>query len=306
MNREALLRRVLAVGVPLALVAAAAGASEREPTYVGSNACEPCHEKQWVTFQNSPHYRAVLDSAVVADRVGCEACHGPGSLHVAAGGDKQDPGFAMIRDLRKVEPREVVAVCRGCHRTGEQFFWDQSTHARQGVSCRDCHSMHDAESELQTSQLAAPTATDVCLKCHIERRADLANTGHMPLREGSMTCADCHNPHGSAGPRMMRAASVTELCTGCHADKRGPFLWEHPPVREDCTNCHQPHGSNETKLLAAKKPFLCQRCHVATRHPSTLYDAPDLNTNRLFNRACTNCHSQIHGSNHPSGERFLR
>jgi hypothetical protein len=59
-------------------------------------------------------------------------------------------------------------------------------------------------------------------------------------------------------------------------------------------------------VLAAKTPFLCQRCHISTRHPSTLYDAPDLASNRLFNRSCVNCHSQIHGSNHPSGKFFLR
>jgi DmsE family decaheme c-type cytochrome len=121
-----------------------------------------------------------------------------------------------------------------------------------------------------------------------------------------MTCADCHNPHGTSSEHQLRAATVNDLCTNCHADKRGPFLWEHPPVRENCLNCHQPHGSNNDKVLAARRPFLCQRCHITTRHPSTLYDGPDLVSNRLFNRSCTNCHSQIHGSNHPSGKTFLR
>jgi DmsE family decaheme c-type cytochrome len=121
-----------------------------------------------------------------------------------------------------------------------------------------------------------------------------------------MTCADCHNPHGSAGPHQLRAATVNDLCTTCHADKRGPFLWEHAPVRENCTTCHLAHGSNNAKVLASREPFLCQRCHAATRHPGTLYDKPDLTSNRLLNRSCTNCHSQIHGSNHPSGKTFLR
>ena len=146
----------------------------------------------------------------------------------------------------------------------------------------------------------------LCLTCHRDKRATIRRSAHMPLREGSMSCADCHNPHGSAGEHQLRAASVNELCTTCHADKRGPFLWEHPPVRENCLNCHEPHGSNNDKVLAGKRPFLCQRCHIGTRHPSTLYDNPDLVSNRLFNRSCTNCHSQIHGSNHPSGKTFLR
>jgi DmsE family decaheme c-type cytochrome len=128
----------------------------------------------------------------------------------------------------------------------------------------------------------------------------------MPLREGGMTCVDCHNPHGTATPHNLKAQTANELCISCHSDKRGPFLWEHAPVREACLNCHDPHGSNNPQVLAAKTPFLCQRCHISTRHPSTLYDAPDLASNRLFNRSCVNCHSQIHGSNHPSGKFFLR
>jgi predicted CXXCH cytochrome family protein len=84
------------------------------------------------------------------------------------------------------------------------------------------------------------------------------------------------------------------------------MLWEHPPVRENCITCHEPHGANNDKVLTAKRPFLCQRCHVASGHPSTLYDYPDLTNNRLLNRSCTNCHSQIHGSNSPSGRFFTR
>jgi DmsE family decaheme c-type cytochrome len=121
-----------------------------------------------------------------------------------------------------------------------------------------------------------------------------------------MTCVDCHNPHGAASEHQIRAATTNDLCYKCHADKRGPFLWEHAPVRENCITCHQPHGSNNDKVLAAKRPYLCQRCHIARQHPSTLYDFPDLATNRLLNRSCTNCHSQIHGSNHPSGQYLLR
>ena len=71
---------------------------------------------------------------------------------------------------------------------------------------------------------------------------------------------------------MIKADWVNELCLQCHTEKRGPFLWEHAPVRENCLNCHNPHGSNHDKLLVAKQPYLCQRCHMNTRHPGTFYD----------------------------------
>jgi hypothetical protein len=60
-------------------------------------------------------------------------------------------------------------------------------------------------------------------------------------------------------------------------------------------------------MLVAKLPMLCQRCHIGTRHPSTIYDNTVVtSSNRLFNRGCVNCHQNIHGSNHPAGSTFLR
>ena len=119
-----------------------------------------------------------------------------------------------------------------------------------------------------------------------------------------MDCVTCHNPHGSVTEKLLKANSVNENCYSCHAEKRGPFLWEHPPVTESCSNCHEPHGTNHEKLLKVAKPRLCQQCHVETRHPTR---AQDPRTRFFFNRSCTNCHSQVHGSNHPSAAgRFQR
>jgi hypothetical protein len=60
-------------------------------------------------------------------------------------------------------------------------------------------------------------------------------------------------------------------------------------------------------MLVSRTPILCQRCHVHTRHPSTIYDAGAIATSaRVFARSCMTCHAAIHGSNHPSGQRFLR
>ena len=97
-------------------------------------------------------------------------------------------------------------------------------------------------------------------------------SSHHPVREGLMGCASCHDPHDGTKPKMVSADWVNEKCLSCHTEKRGPFLWEHAPVRENCMNCHDPHGSNHDKLLVAKQPYLCQRCHLNTRHPGSLYD----------------------------------
>ena len=275
-------------------------------TYVGSEACEECHANEFRTWQRGSHGRASRDSSLVGANVSCESCHGPGSLHVTADSNKEDPGFDTMTKFSKMPVEEANNLCLKCHNTGDQFYWDHSSHAARGVACITCHTMHNPQDPGSAAMLKEARPSAQCLKCHLNKKLQITKSAHMPLREGGMECTTCHNPHGAPSPHQIRAASVNELCENCHADKRGPFLWEHAPVRENCTTCHEPHGANNDKLLASKKPFLCQRCHIGTRHPSSLYDYPDLNSNRLTNRACTNCHSQIHGSNHPSGQFFLR
>ncbi|MEI6466556.1 MAG: cytochrome c3 family protein, partial [Verrucomicrobiota bacterium] len=92
-----------------------------------------------------------------------------------------------------------------------------------------------------------------------------------------------------------------------------PFVHNHQPVAEDCSTCHNAHGSNHDKLLTVARPFSCQQCHSnAAGHQSNLYNAGQTVgggaaiSSRVLGRTCQNCHSQIHGSNHPSGARFQR
>jgi DmsE family decaheme c-type cytochrome len=277
-----------------------------EAAYVGSEACAECHEGIEHAYRLAGHGRAEADSALVDGKVGCESCHGPGSLHVDADNDKDAPGFWSIRRFETMKPAEANGACVTCHQSSAQQHWEESMHADRGVKCVDCHSMHSPKDDSHKKLLKEENTSELCMTCHKGKRMQLSRSAHMPLLEGGMDCASCHEPHGSATPKNLKANSVNELCESCHMDKRGPMLFDHAPVRENCTTCHEPHGSNNQRSLASKTPFLCQRCHVATRHPSTLYDQPDLASNRLFNRSCLNCHSQIHGSNHPSGKYFLR
>ena len=118
------------------------------------------------------------------------------------------------------------------------------------------------------------TSSSTCITCHRDKVAKLDKSGHMPVREGKMECSSCHNPHGSTNVRLLKTGNiVNEACSSCHAEKRGPYLFEHAGINgESCATCHDPHGSNNDRMLVAKLPFLCQRCHNHTRHPSTIYD----------------------------------
>ena len=176
------------------------------------------------------------------------------------------------RTSTRLPPEEVSATCTTCHNRGEHAFWDGSQHDSRKLTCTTCHSVHDYKSD--TKQLKEKTQAAVCATCHRDKLAKLDRSGHMPVREGKLECTTCHNVHGTTNVRLLRKGdSIAELCTSCHAEKRGPFLWEHAPSRDGCVTCHDPHGSSNERMLVAKPPILCQRCHVATRHPSTIYDA---------------------------------
>ena len=148
--------------------------------------------------------------------------------------------------------------------------------------------------------------------CHPAVRARMNRVSHHPVREGAMQCSSCHDVHGS-NPKLVAADWVNETCYQCHAEKRGPFLWEHQPVREDCTLCHRPHGSVHASLLKNRAPWLCQQCHLAPQHPSTAYSGTGLpgatipsGAQQMLGKAGLNSHSEVHGSNHPSGPRKTR
>ena len=92
-----------------------------------------------------------------------------------------------------------------------------------------------------------------------------------------MECTTCHNPHGSQNVKMLREGnSINEACATCHAESAARSCGSTRSGRENCVTCHDPHGSNNERMLVAKEPMLCQRCHVRSRHPATIYDqTPD-------------------------------
>ena len=279
--------------------AARAGEPEPPAEAVNPAQCATCHEGPVKGMQHTGH-------ATVPGN--CANCHQGAAEHMAAkieGKEGPAPAFP------KKDAKAANAKCQTCHDKGRQAHYDGGVHQRRGVSCVSCHSVHDfksARAQMKTAQEA-----DTCFTCHKDIRGKSLRTSHHPVREGKMGCASCHDPHDSTHPKMVNAEYVNEKCLECHTEKRGPFLWEHAPVRENCMNCHEPHGSNHDKMLVAKQPYLCQRCHLNTRHPGTLYDlrntatgatptgAPVTPSNRAVEHACKNCHQNIHGSNAPSG-----
>jgi len=259
---------------------------------VGSDQCAMCHSEPAKAYRHSFHAMQDVD---------CEQCHGPGSLHAAAGAYSKE----KIISFRDRSAEESNGVCLSCHAKSDHVRnWFAGAHEANGLKCTDCHSIHGkvqkegAANAFTSPSPAAETRAfeshaelnENCLRCHRKQEAESSLPYHHPLRENKMTCVDCHDPHGGDAGNNLKLANLNDLCFTCHAEFQGPFSYQHPPVVESCLKCHSPHGSPNQNMLAVSQPALCLQCHSAHHNGASL---------PLIDR-CTNCHNAIHGSDTPS------
>ena len=134
--------------------------------------------------------------------------------------------------------------------------------------CSLCHEMSGSGSQTTVRFLSPPA--DLCVACHSEL-ADAAaaklKSSHAPVADG---CANCHRPHASDEPRLLKAPA-RELCLSCHEADGVAKAHPVPLGRVECGSCHAPHGSNAKGMLAGKfvhAPFgdrSCEACHQKGR-----------------------------------------
>ncbi len=317
MNRTTFFGAFVAAVVTTCLTSAGPAAAEDTSGYVGDSTCLACHEALSEGF--TERYGRTIHAKVLnevnahtkAAERGCESCHGPGQAHVEAGGGR---GVGGMRTFGSDTPEAVEqdnAVCLACHSGGERTYWEASVHHTRDISCTSCHTVMRAVSD--SKLLAKASQVEVCGDCHAIQQSRIFRNAHMPLRpggfqistadDGKMSCSSCHQPHGSVTEKLIAHVSVNDQCLSCHADKRGPFLWEHSPVAENCLNCHDPHGGTRRAMLKMNAQRLCQTCHVSTGHATSARRPED---RFAVGTACLQCHTQVHGSNHPSGFALTR
>lgn len=275
--------------------------------------CTRCHDEgeshPVLSILKTPH-AVTADPGTPFAQEGCASCHGASEEHMRPPGDAGRAAPEVVFGKNGATPvAEQNALCLTCHESGLRMHWQGSVHDNEDIGCVGCHSLHTAQDPV----MAKETQPQACFSCHSSKRAEIMRPSSHPILEGKMACSDCHNPHGSSGPGLLVERTLNETCYTCHAEKRGPFLWEHPPAREDCALCHKPHGSVHPSLLISRGPWLCQQCHDAQYHPSTAYSGTGLpgeatpsGAQQMLGKNCMNCHSQVHGSNHPSGPRLTR
>lgn len=272
----------------------------------GAETCVGCHDAEYpfptfAVFKTKHGVQADARGPMANQQ--CESCHGPGGKHLKSKSvDKRGGTIINFGKGAWTPAKDQNAMCLTCHTNHQRIEWKGSSHEFADVACASCHKIHANKDPILDKQ----TQAQVCLTCHTKERAKFQQPSHHPVKEGKMTCTECHNVHGEQGTGARIKTSQREKCTSCHAEKRGPFLWEHAPAAEDCTICHNPHGSNQPALLKKRPPMLCQECHSAL-HASYRNDGSKLPGSALLGiKGCVNCHSQVHGSNHPAGSTLFR
>lgn len=267
----------------------------------GADSCLMCHRK-------SDHVMALF-KGVHGDmssnkgpmgQLQCESCHGPQGKHKG----KNEPMIAF-GDNGNVSAELQDSVCLSCHQDSNRMAWHGSLHQQEELSCVSCHQIHIASDPVSSRK----NEVAVCTGCHTEQKQDMAKRSAHPIKWGQMTCSDCHAPHGSLSDASLKQVNINDSCFECHGEKRGPFLWEHQPVTDNCLSCHTPHGSVNDAMLERRAPMLCQSCHTNDGHASRAYgdDTRGFAESAFTGgQSCLNCHSQIHGSNHPAGQALQR
>jgi predicted CXXCH cytochrome family protein len=215
--------------------------------YTGTKACVECHADQTAHFGTATHARLALADPKVGD-TGCEACHGPGSVHVNSGGAR-----GTI-----VNPSKSPETCFQCHLDKRGEF--SLPHAHQvlagHMSCSDCHDPHKGHVVLNTGA-DLENQNETCTKCHTAQKGPFLFK-HNAMLEG---CTVCHSPHGSVNQKMLVSRDAN-LCLRCHLehpamDGNGTIMAGGEDHRTRLQNgtcwsagCHEDvHGSNASKAM---------------------------------------------------------
>jgi DmsE family decaheme c-type cytochrome len=266
--------------------------------FAGSDKCQLCHEDIYNAFGKTPHHVIDSDTKRGRENKACESCHGPALKHT------ESADAADIRNPSKLAAAAADKTCLACHLNQPTHSGRlQSSHAKNQVSCVGCHKVH-ADNGKQLVARKPAAINQQCSACHTNVWVQFQRPDHHKLPEGAMSCVVCHNPHGSVKTAMAKISGANEPgCLKCHGDKRGPFTFEHGPVRfEGCATCHEPHGSSNPRMLARQEVrVVCLECHAnlpTANKSNTIGVVPpafhDLRSPRFQN--CTICHQKIHGS----------
>ncbi len=274
--------------------------------------CVGCHDAASLgTDQTNAHTPAAQGD--------CVGCHNPHGAQVS----KLLTGRAVPITIKGVTILRMPQLtgkssdlCFSCHEGLSEQFRKQGVHAPVAEGkCTECHAAHGSNH----NGFVKNSAPALCGSCHT--LDDSLTARHSGYNLEKANCLDCHNPHISEKPKLVRAVThppfeekacdnchaqnadksvllsgtVTEICSNCHevTKEAASRKHQHAPVMEGkCTSCHSPHSSDKKGLLKVSGNSLCLSCHT---DQAQLKNQPV--QHQPFSKGkCLDCHA-AHGSN---------
>jgi len=200
------------------------------------------------------------------------ACSGPARdnmLRVLFNDPPVHDSLAVAADTVKATAQAITDAKAGAMRAATRAKEKYVHSPYEDGECGDCHSVSTSVSfrpafsgEKSTAsyndrtgaRLIAPREK-ICYECHDDMTPEeLASVGkylHSPAEEGE--CLECHNPHASPFPNMLRKGDpVEKLCFQCHDLEDIVDIKPHDqrtPQMQRCITCHDPHVSQREYLL---------------------------------------------------------
>lgn len=257
--------------------------------------CVACHDPfgdgAKLTAARAKGSQVPVTSATV---VGCEACHGGGSMHRGIG------------TLPATKPS--IKRCGSCH--GKQWSSDaklasHKTYHPEGDGIYDDFITSPHAKSINSHVLVSGSTTDVtakCARCHTDEGAK----AYLPTASGTLDYAGLGT--AMSGKANIAAASSVQ-CRTCHDPHTGKLLGTKDPVIaalpwsdefKTCTACHQMLKTDGSKAEAyhdkAVNAYGDDKEIITDTHISVA-GTPGYRIDPTSSRACSNCHNPHNADN---------
>ncbi|TVQ31636.1 MAG: hypothetical protein EA370_12810 [Wenzhouxiangella sp.] len=271
--------------------------------------CARCHTTNMDILERDPgHTRARVEWQEKG--IGCEACHGPGSLHVEYMKSNAANRLAMfvrnhlhghpvayVANADKLPKEQALSVCARCH-GADIFTHNQDFYRLYEPGYSRSGRINDLSEFFRQAPLTPGRMDPTVEVWHNGRPRGIGMLFRSFVEsecydKGEPRCYDCHDPHQNKAPTrpgILEPSAVSNAyCSSCHTDIRNnPEAHTHHAVGSPgsfCYDCHMPKHITKLNTGIWERTRTHEMSSLPNPHDSVRFgldNAPN---------ACSDCHT---------------